>query len=284
MAGVAHQLLRSQCRVRSGHVLFGPLGATVRLVRELTVVEVVRVLNCHVHTVLQVASVLLRQLTVVSHVVMRSGSVSRGQRRVTPIARVIRHVEAVRVRATSHLLHDTLVRLVHVLMVCLDELRWLMRLELAPALALFLLRLVTDGALGRQASPVEAALVGIARVVALHADELCLVSRVTIDVVSRRLLAATGACMRDRLQLWSVVHRLNLDRRRDGHGCHLRVAIAASLLLLVSGVGALINVRRRLGRATTILRARRALLDGTSSAGLAILARHVRVDSVLAHG
>ena len=103
--------------------------------------------------------------------------------------------------------------------------------------------------------------------------------------MSRRLLAATGACMRDRLQLWSVVHRLNLDRRRDGHGCHLHVTIAASLLLLLlSAVGArLVNVRRRLGRAATILRARRTLLDGTSSASLAILAHHVRVHSILAH-
>ena len=105
---------------------------------------------------------------------VRSGSVSRGQRRVTTIV-CVRHIEAVRVRATGHLLHDTLVRLVQVLVVRLDE-RWLMRLELAPALALFLLRLVTGGALGGQASLVEAILVVIVRVIALHANQLRLVS------------------------------------------------------------------------------------------------------------
>lgn len=191
-------------------------------------------------------------------------------------------------RATGHLLHDTVIWFMHRLVVGLDELCRLMSLELAPALALFLWQFVGHNATLRgQASSLEAALVGVVRISALHSDELRLVSRVTIYVVAVGTLAAAGAGMRDRLQLGSVVHGLDLDRGRDRHGRHLHIAITTSLLL-VSGIDSrLVHVSCRLVRASTVLGARCALLDSHRvgcSAALAVLAHHVGVDGILAHG
>lgn len=106
---------------------------------QLTIIQIC-VLDSHVHTVLEVASVLLRQLAVVAHVMDWRASISRLQSGVASRI-LIGYVEASSMSAIRHLLHDALVRLVHASVVGFDELR-LISLHLALSLPFFFLKLL----------------------------------------------------------------------------------------------------------------------------------------------